>query len=190
MANNGNGNSNNGNGNSNNGNGNGKGKGNSDIITVNGMEYNIRKLDVGLNHIQFITNDLTIHNAIDIFKDVDTVSLSKSNSTESYATYENLMFASASVAANGSVTVTMTILSYADIKMKESEKLQSNIEDIVSRLIYGEDIRSIGSAVDLVAKVVKSRVDRGEEFDNIMKDYPRMTETEIDFVRERCFGGE
>ena len=94
MANNGNGNSNNGNGNgngnSNNGNGNGNGKGNSDIITVNGMEYNIRKLDVGLNHIQFITNDLTIHNAIDIFKDVDTISLSKSNSTESYATYETL----------------------------------------------------------------------------------------------------
>lgn len=161
-----------------------------DIVTVNGMEYRIRKLDVGLNHVQFITDDLTIHNALDIFKNVDTISLSKSNSTEAYATYENLVFASASISADGAVTVTMTILSYADIKMKESEKLQSNIEDIVSRLIYGEDIRSNGSVVDLAAKVVKHRVGRGEDFDKIIKDYPRMSEHELKFVRERCFGGK
>lgn len=160
----------------------------SDIVTVNGMDFAISKLDVGLNHIQFTTNELSIYNALDTFKSVESISIMKSNTTEPYATYENLMFTSATISADESVTITMSILSYADIKMKEAEKLQSNIEEIVSKLVYGEDIQSNENMVNLASKVIRGRIDRGEDFDSVIKDYPKMRETERKCVREKCFG--
>ena len=110
-----------------------------DIVMVDGLSYNVRDLNLDPKYIQFTIDGSTILNVVNTFKNTTSITLLKEGSEEPYGIYENILFSSALVSSEGSITVTFSITSDIDMRLKKLEEYQVDTDMILSDILYGGD---------------------------------------------------
>lgn len=111
-----------------------------DVVIVGGASYIVKDVRLDPSYIQFSLEDFSFQNAMNIFRDVTTLELSKNGSDHPYGIYDNIKFTSALVSANGDITITLSVKSDVVVRIELLEECQSLIEAIVAEVLFGGDM--------------------------------------------------
>lgn len=114
-----------------------------EIIIAGGVEYAAQDVTTSVNTISFKLSELTADAAREAFNDVETLAVG--NGTDNiYGEYPNVKFLSVTLAVDGSITVTMHILSETEKQIRELQEAQTKIQtsvrehdEIIAELLYG-----------------------------------------------------
>lgn len=109
-----------------------------EYVTVNGENYKTESVVTGVDTIRFTLLDMEIAEAVEKFKSVTDLSVSGED-LKPYGVYSNLTFNSATVDADGLVTVVFHIATKEEIRIKNLESTQAEQDIAISELMFGED---------------------------------------------------
>lgn len=105
-------------------------------IIINNMEILCTTVTTGVNSLTAIFYGKTADEAVEIFKSATEFKVA-GEVGEPYGFYHNLKFVSATVYEDGSVGVTMHIMSDAEIRLEELEVTQAEQDEAIAGLIGG-----------------------------------------------------
>ena len=109
-----------------------------EIINVNGVSYNAENVTTSLNSISFTISDTTIDTLKETFSSATSLTVSDSEGTV-YGTYENVSFESVTEYSDGTVMVTMHILTTTEIAIKQLQASQAEQDEAIAEL-YGMEV--------------------------------------------------
>ena len=107
-----------------------------EYITANGTKYECQNVTTSTNSISFTMEGQEIDTISTAFKDVTELKVSN-ESEEVYGTYSNLMFESATVYKDGSITVVMHIPSATEVRLKSLESSQAEQDELIAEIMFG-----------------------------------------------------
>ncbi len=114
-----------------------------EIITAGGVEYTAQDVTTSVNTISFKLSGLTADEAREAFKNVESLTVG-SEEGDVYGDYPNVKYLSVALDADGSITVTMHILSETEKQIRELQEAQAKTQtsvrehdEIIAELLYG-----------------------------------------------------
>ena len=109
-----------------------------EYVIIDDENYKTESVTTGADSIGFSIADMEIADAVKKFKTVTELSISGED-LKPYGVYSNLTFVSATVDANGLVTVVFHIATQEEIRIKNLESTQAEQDIAISELMFGED---------------------------------------------------
>lgn len=109
-----------------------------EYVIIDGTSYQAESVSTGTDSISFALNGLEIAAAVEKFKPVTDLSVSGED-LKPYGVYSNLIFASATVDAEGLVTVVFHIAQPAELRLAALERSQAEQDDAIAELLGGEE---------------------------------------------------
>ena len=106
-----------------------------EIITVNGVSYAAQNVTTGINTISFVLTELSAEEAETAFRNAE--SLTVGTEEETYGNYPNVSFESVTKDVDGIVSVTMHILTKAELQIKELQVSQAEQDEAIADLYGG-----------------------------------------------------
>ena len=106
-------------------------------ITANGITYDAKNVTTSSNSISFSIDD-TAENLKESFSSVTSLTVSDSDG-QVYGTYDHILFQSITEYADGTVTVTMHIMSQTEIAIAELQVTQAEQDEAIVEL-YGMEV--------------------------------------------------
>lgn len=117
-----------------------------EIITVGDVEYTTTKVSTGINTISFTLSDMTEDDAKTIFEAAKMLSVGDENGV--YGEYPDVEFESIMIDAEGSITVTMHILSKMEKQIKSLQEAVSGHDEAIAEhdeaiaaMMFGGEVR-------------------------------------------------
>lgn len=107
-------------------------------ITANGISYKCHSVTTGTTSISFTMEGQDIGDIRTAFQDV--THLTVSGEGDVYGSYENLLFESATVYADGKITVTMHIPIEMELRLADLEATQAEQDEVIAGLMYGGEV--------------------------------------------------
>lgn len=107
-----------------------------EIIKANGMEYSCKIVTTGVNSISFTVEEQEITAIEAAFREVTDLEVMGTDEV-AYGTYENLVFESATVYEEGTVSVTMHIKTSDELWKESVEATQAEQDEAIAALMYG-----------------------------------------------------
>ncbi len=111
-----------------------------EIITANGIVYECQNVTTGVDNITFTVSGQSVTDMESAFRDVSELSVSGEGG-EVYGRYDHLAFESASVLADGTVSVTMHIKDKIERRLdalEEGQELQDGAIQELAGIVGGE----------------------------------------------------
>ena len=109
-----------------------------EYIIVGGTSYETDFVATGTDSISFALTGLEIATTVEKFKPVTELSVSGED-LKPYGVYSNLTFTSATVDADGLVTVVFHIAQPAELRLAALERSQAEQDDAIAELLGGEE---------------------------------------------------
>lgn len=109
-----------------------------EYVIVGGTSYETDFLATGTDSISFALTGLEIATTVEKFKPVTELSVSGED-LKPYGVYSNLTFTSATVDADGLVTVVFHIAQPAELRLAALERSQAEQDDAIAELLGGEE---------------------------------------------------
>ena len=109
-----------------------------EYVIAGGTSYETDFVATGTDSISFALTGLEIATAIEKFKPVTDLSVSGED-LKPYGVYSNLTFTSATVDADGLVTVVFHIAQPAELRLAALERSQAEQDDAIAELLGGEE---------------------------------------------------
>ena len=106
-------------------------------ITANGVTYDAKNVTTSSNSISFSIDD-TAENLKGVFSSVTSLTVSD-NDGQVYGTYDHISFQSVTEYVDGTVTVTMHIMSQTEIAIAELQTTQVEQDEAIAEL-YGMEV--------------------------------------------------
>lgn len=110
-----------------------------EYIIANGVEYATKFISTGVNQITFTLEGQSIGDIEAAFRQVTDLTVSGEDKAV-YGTYSNLSFESATVAADGSITVVMHIPSEQELRMAALEEAVAEHDEAIAEIYGGETV--------------------------------------------------
>lgn len=107
-----------------------------EYVIIGEENYKTESVSTGTDSISFALVDIAIADAVEKFSGVTELKVSVAD-LEPYGIYENLTFKSATVDADGLVTVDFHIASNEEIRIAMLEQTQAEQDIAISELIFG-----------------------------------------------------
>lgn len=107
-----------------------------EYVIIDGTSYQTESVSTGTDSISFALNGLEIAAAIEKFKPITDLSVSGED-LKPYGVYSNLTFTSATVDADGLVTVVFHIATKEEVRIKKLESTQAEQDIAISELMFG-----------------------------------------------------
>ena len=107
-----------------------------EYVIIDGTSYQAESVSTGTDSISFALNGLEIAAAVEKFKPVTDLSVSGED-LKPYGVYSNLTFTSATVDADGLVTVVFHIATKEEVRIKKLESTQAEQDIAISELMFG-----------------------------------------------------
>ncbi len=107
-----------------------------EYVIIGKENYKTESVNTGMNSISFILADMAIADAVEKFSSVTELKVSGAD-LEPYGVYENLTFESATVNADGFVTVQFNIASAVDVRLLALEQSQAEQNVVIADILYG-----------------------------------------------------
>ena len=114
-----------------------------EIIIAGGVEYAAQDVTTSVNTISFKLSGLTADQARESFNNVEVLTVGN-GADNIYGEYPNVKFKSVTLEVDGSITVTMHILSETEKQIRELQESQTKIQtsvrehdEIIAELLYG-----------------------------------------------------
>ena len=107
-----------------------------EYVIIDGTSYQTESVSTGTDSISFALNGLEIAAAVEKFKPVTDLSVSGED-LKPYGVYSNLAFTSATVDADGLVTVVFHIATQEEVRIKKLESTQAEQDIAISELMFG-----------------------------------------------------
>ena len=108
-----------------------------EYVIIGEENYKTESVNTRTDSISFVLADMKISDAVEKFSGVTELKVSGEN-LEPYGIYENLTFKSATVDANGLVTVDFHIANAEEIRIANLEQTQTEQDEVIAELIGGE----------------------------------------------------
>lgn len=108
-------------------------------ITANGVEYATRSVTTSTNQIRFTVEGQKIGEIETAFRQVTDLIVSGEDK-QAYGTYSNLTFESATVTADGSITVIMRIPTAQELRMAALEAAVAEHDEAIAEIYGGESL--------------------------------------------------
>lgn len=109
-----------------------------EYVIVGGTSYETDFVATGTDSISFALTGLEIATTVEKFKPVTELSVSGED-LKPYGVYSNLTFTSATVDADGLVTVVFHIAQPAELRLAALERSQAEQDDAIAELLGGEE---------------------------------------------------
>ena len=109
-----------------------------ECVIIDGTSYQTESVSTGTDSISFELNGLEIAAVVEKFKPVTDLSVSGED-LKPYGVYSNLTFTSATVDAEGLVTVVFHIAQPAELRLAALERAQAEQDDAIAELLGGEE---------------------------------------------------
>lgn len=110
-----------------------------EYITANGMEYAVKTVTTSTNQIRFAMVGQQIGDVEAVFRQATDLIVSGEDKT-TYGTYCDLLFESATVSKDGSVTVVMRIPTAQEIRMAKLEAAVADHDAAIAEMYGGEAV--------------------------------------------------
>lgn len=107
-----------------------------EYVIIGKENYETESVVTGVDTIRFTLPDMEIAEAVEKFKSVTDLSISGKD-LKPYGVYSNLTFTSATVDADGLVTVVFHIAAQEEIRVKNLEETQAEQDVAISELMFG-----------------------------------------------------
>ena len=107
-----------------------------EYVIIGKENYKTESVVTGVSSIGFSIADMEIAEAVEKFKSVTDLSISGED-LKPYGVYSNLTFNSATVDADGLVTVVFHIATKEEIRIKNLEATQTEQDVVISELMFG-----------------------------------------------------
>ena len=107
-----------------------------EYVIIDGTSYQAESVSTGTDSISFALNGLEIAATVEKFKPVTDLSVSGED-LKPYGVYSNLTFTSATVDADGLVTVVFHIATKEEVRIKKLESTQAEQDIAISELMFG-----------------------------------------------------
>ena len=107
-----------------------------EYVIVGGTSYETDFVATGTDSISFALTGLEIATVVEKFKPVTDLSVSGED-LKPYGVYSNLTFTSATVDADGLVTVVFHIATKEEVRIKKLESTQAEQDIAISELMFG-----------------------------------------------------
>lgn len=107
-----------------------------EIIKANGVEYATKSVTTGTNSISFTMEGQEITATEAAFREVTELDVIGEDKTI-YGTYENLVFESATVYEDGTVSVTMHIKTADELWKESVETSQAEQDEAIATMMFG-----------------------------------------------------
>lgn len=108
-----------------------------EYVIIGDENYKTESVSTGTDSISFALVDIAIADAVEKFSGVTELKVSVAD-LEPYGIYENLTFKSATVDADGLVTVSFHIASAEEKRIAMLEQTQAEQDEVIAELIGGE----------------------------------------------------
>lgn len=108
-----------------------------EYVIIGEENYKTESVSTGTNNISFTLADMAIADAVEKFSGVTGLKVSGAD-LEPYGVYENLTFSSATVNADGIVTVVFHVANKEEIRIVNLETTQAEQDEVIAELIGGE----------------------------------------------------
>ena len=109
-----------------------------EYVIVGGTSYETDFVATGTDSISFALTGLEIATVVEKFKPVTDLSVSGED-LKPYGVYSNLTFTSATVDADGLVTVVFRIARPEELRLAALERSQAEQDDAIAELLGGEE---------------------------------------------------
>lgn len=116
-----------------------------EYITANGTKYECETVVTSTNSILFSMENQEVETIKAAFLDVTELTVSN-ESEETYGTYSNLIFESATVYADGAIEVVMHIPSETELRLTAMEEANASLEvsqaeqdELLAELMFGSE---------------------------------------------------
>lgn len=107
-----------------------------EYVIIDGASYQTESVSTGTDSVSFALAGLKIAAAVEKFKTVTDLSVSGED-LKPYGVYSNLTFVSATVDADGLVTVVFHIATQEEVRIKKLESTQAEQDIAISELMFG-----------------------------------------------------
>lgn len=107
-----------------------------EYVIIDGTSYQTESVSTGTDSINFALAGVEIATAVEKFKPVTDLSVSGED-LKPYGVYSNLTFVSATVDADGLVTVVFHIATQEEVRIKKLESTQAEQDIAISELMFG-----------------------------------------------------
>lgn len=107
-------------------------------INVNGVLYDTTNVTTSLNSISFSTSDKSLEEMKTTFASVSSLTVQDEDGNE-YGVYENLVFESVTEFADGTVMVTMHIMTKEEQQIQQLQISQEEQDEAIAEL-YGMEV--------------------------------------------------
>lgn len=108
-----------------------------EYITVNEESFKTESVSTGTNSISFKLSGMTVADAVKKFSSATELSVSGAD-LKAYGIYQNLVFTSATVDAEGIVMVVFYITSAEEVRISKLEQTQAEQDEVIAELMGGE----------------------------------------------------
>lgn len=106
-----------------------------EIITANGVGYTAKNVTTGINTISFTLID-PVEDPEAAFREVKELAVEDEQGTV-YGQYPNVEYESLTIVADGSVTITMHILTKTETQIRELQASQAEQDEVIAEILYG-----------------------------------------------------
>lgn len=113
-----------------------------EIITANGVEYTAKNVTTGINTISFTLLE-PMADPEAVFRKVKSLTVGDTEGT-AYGQYPDVEYESLTIAADGSVTITMHVLTKTERQIRELQASQAEFEvsqaeqdEVIAEMLYG-----------------------------------------------------
>lgn len=107
-----------------------------EIISVGGVEYPATNVTTGLDTISFGISDLTANETEMAFKNAESLTVSDGTG-KTYGEYPDIRFEALTLRADGSVTVSMHILTETEKQIKELQRATAEHDEVLAAMMFG-----------------------------------------------------
>ena len=107
-----------------------------EYVIIGGEKFQTEFVSTGINAICFALADIPIADVVTRFSGAKELRISGAD-LKPYGIYQNVIFASAMVNAEGIVTVTFRIATNEEIRLKNLEQTQVEQDEVIAELIGG-----------------------------------------------------
>lgn len=108
-----------------------------EYVIIRNENYKAKSVSTGIDSIKIALADMQIADAVSKFQSVTELNISAEN-LQPYGFYKNLTFTSATVDAEGIVTIQFSIASQEKVRIASLEQSQAEQDAVIAELIGGD----------------------------------------------------
>ena len=108
-----------------------------EYVIIGKENYKTESVVTGVDTIRFTLPDMEITTTVEKFKGITDLTVSDEE-LKPYGVYSNLIFVSATVDAEGLVTIVFHIAQSAELRLAELEKTQIEQDEAIAEIIGGD----------------------------------------------------